>query len=152
MVEKAPEGTTPAAEPKICEHGFRWLRHEGERVCALEYLNRFVAPKKVERVSRHGRQLFLVFDTGEKLECCCESCGESHADDREFSDEIKDVALGRRALRFRLEDTDGHLVVWFARGDHLHLHRNALVRFRPPARRRRSVRPSHTPPEEKPTG
>jgi hypothetical protein len=33
-------------------------------------------------------------------------------------------------------------VVWFARGDHLHLHRNALARFRP-ARMARSVRPPH---------
>ena len=153
MVENE-EGTAPATEAKTCEHGLHWLRHEGEHVCALEYLNRYVAPKKVERVSRHGRQLYLVFDTGEKLECCCESCGESHGDDREFSDEIKDVALGRRALRFRLEDPDGHLVVWFARGDHLHLHRNALERFQPPTkprgRRRRNVRPTHSKPKEKP--
>jgi len=154
MAEKAVEGAAAASEAKTCEHGLHWLRHEGERVCALEYLNRYVAPQKVERVSRHGRQLFLVFDTGEKLECCCESCGESHGDDREFTDEIKDVALGRRALRFRLEHPDGHLVVWFARGDHLHLHRNALKRFRPPTklrgRRRRSVRPTHSEPKDKP--
>ena len=153
MAERAAEGAA-SSEAKTCEHGLHWLRHEGERVCALEYLNRYVAPKKVERVSRHGRQLYLVFDTGEKLECCCESCGESHGDDREFSDEIKDVALGRRALRFRLEDPDGHLVVWFARGDHLHLHRNALERFQPPTkprgRRRRNVRPTHSKPKEKP--
>jgi len=155
MAEPTPEGLATEARGKTCEHGLRWLRHEGERVCALEYLNRFVAPKKVERVRRHGQQLYLVFDTGEKLECCCESCGESHGDDREFSDEIKDVALGRRALRFRLEDPDGHLVVWFARGDHLHLHRNALVRFRPstkPRGGRRSVRPTHSNPEEKASG
>jgi len=146
------ESKKAESDVKTCEHGLHWLRHDGERVCALEYLNRFVAPKRVERISRHGHQLFLVFDTGEKLECCCENCGESHGDDREFADEIKDVALGRRALRFRLEDSDGHLVVWFARGDHLHLHRNALVRFRPPTRRRRrSVRPTHTPAEKKPT-
>ena len=124
------------------------MRRDGERVCPLEYLNRFVAPRRVERIVRHGRQLFLVFDTGEKLECCCEGCGESHGDDREFTQEIKEVALGRRALRFRLEDPEGHLVVWFARGDHLHLHRNALLRFRPPRRTRRSVRPLHAPSAE----
>ncbi|MGH9804530.1 MAG: hypothetical protein ACRD4D_05105 [Candidatus Acidiferrales bacterium] len=153
MGEVNRDATTDPTPSKTCEHGLHWLRHEGERVCALEYLNRFVAPRKVERVRRSGQQLFLVFDTGERLECCCENCGESHGDDREFTDEIKDVALGRRALRFRLEDPDGHLVVWFARGDHLHLHRNALKRFRPPAkqqrRRRRSVRPTHSAPEEK---
>jgi hypothetical protein len=128
-----------------CDHGLQWLRRAGERVCALEYLNRFVAPQRVERIHRHGRQLYLVFDTGEKLECCCESCGESHGDDQNFTRDITEVALGRRALRFRLEDPQGNLVVWFARGDHLHLHRNALLRFRP-ARRRRSVRPAHTGP------
>jgi hypothetical protein len=155
MAEAAAQDRAPKARGRTCEHGLHWLRHEGERVCALEYLNRFVAPRKVERVSRHGRQLFLVFDTGERLECCCESCGESHGDDREFTNEIRDVALGRRALRFRLEDPDGHLVVWFARGDHLHLHRNALKRFRPSPklhrRSRRSVRPAHSPSEDKPT-
>jgi hypothetical protein len=36
------------------------------------------------------------------------------------------------------------MVVWFARGDHLHLHRNTLLRFRPRARKPRSVRPTHT--------
>jgi hypothetical protein len=133
---------TGQASP-TCDHGLQWLQRAGERVCALEYLNRFVAPQRVERIHRHGRQLFLVFDTGEKLECCCESCGESHGDDQDFTRDITDVALGRRALRFRLEDPQGNLVVWFARGDHLHLHRNALLRFRP-ARRRRSVRPAHT--------
>ena len=140
MSEKS---TSETPSQSTCEHGLGWLRRAGDRVCALEYLNRFVAPERVERVIRQGRQLFLVFDTGEKLECCCESCGESHGDDREFTDEIKDVALGRRALRFRLEEPGGHLVVWFARGDHLHLHRNALERFRPSRRRRRSVRPGH---------
>jgi hypothetical protein len=56
---------------------------------------------------------------------------------------MSQVALGRRALRFRLEAESGNLVIWFARGDHLHLHRNALMRFRP-ARPPRSVRPRHT--------
>ena len=138
----------------ICEHGLHWLKaaspEPGERVCALEYLNRYVAPRRVDRLDRRGTELYLVFDSGEKLECCCETCGESHGDDPGFTDDIKDVALGRRALRFRLEDKSGHLVVWFARGDHLHLHRNALVRFHPPRRSRarptRSVRPAHTPP------
>jgi hypothetical protein len=37
------------------------------------------------------------------------------------------------------------MVVWFARGDHLHLHRNTLLRFRPRARRARSLRPTHSP-------
>lgn len=142
MSEKAVP-SRPAAEN--CEHGLTWLRAEGERLCALEYLNRFVAPKRVEKLERRGQRLFLVFDSGEKLECCCESCGESHGDDQEFTRDIQEVAVGRRALRFRLESQD-QLVVWFARGDHLHLHRNALLRFRPGRRRRRSVRPSHTPP------
>lgn len=144
-----------AAKAQTCEHGLRWLKAGGdpgaeERVCALEYLNRFVAPNRVEEVERRGTQLFLVFDSGEKLECCCETCGESHGDDSGFSDEIKEVALGRRALRFRLEIDSGHLIVWFARGDHLHLHRNALLRFHPvrraAARPTRGVRPTHTPP------
>jgi len=139
----------------ICEHGLRWLKEvreleAGEPLCALEYLNRFVAPRRVAELTRRGSRLYLLFDSGEKLECCCETCGESHGDDPGFTDDIKDVALGRRALRFRLEDKSGHLVVWFARGDHLHLHRNALVRFHPPRRSRtrptRSVRPAHTPP------
>lgn len=145
MTTKAPSQETPPSQ--TCDHGLHWLRRAGERVCALEYLNRFVAPRRVERLSRHGRQLYLVFDSAEKLECCCENCGESHADDRDFTQEIKEVAVGRRALRFRLEGESGHLVVWFARGDHLHLHRNALLRFHPP-RRRRSVHPRHTPPTQ----
>ena len=149
MSQETEDKPAEAGPAETCEHGLHWFRREGERVCALEYLNRFVAPKRVERIDRRGRQLFLVFDTGEKLECCCESCGESHGDDREFTQEIKEVALGRRALRFRVEKDDGHLVVWFARGDHLHLHRNALLRFRPPRRSRRSVRPAHTPSETK---
>ena len=95
------------------------LKHQDERLCALEYLNRFVAPQRVDKVTRRGTQLYLVFDSGEKLECCCESCGESHGDDQSFIREIKEIALGRRALRFRLE-ANGHLMVWFARGDHLH--------------------------------
>lgn len=137
-----------ARRQETCEHGLHWLKRKSERVCALEYLNRFVAPKRVERITRRGHHLYLVFESGEKLECCCEACGESHGDDRDFTQEVKEVALGRRALRFRLEGEGGHLVVWFARGDHLHLHRNALLRFRPP-RRRRSVRPSHSyPPQE----
>lgn len=146
----------PAPKPiGTCEHGLRWLRamaeaDASERLCALEYLNRFVAPRRVEQVTRRGSQLYLVFDSGEKLECCCETCGESHGDDPSFTDDIKDVALGRRALRFRLDPESGHLVVWFARGDHLHLHRNALLRFHPPRRTRprrtHAVRPSHTPP------
>ncbi len=139
------EKSDAAPVREICDHGLNWLQRAGERVCALEYLNRFVAPQRVERVLRRGSHLFLVFDTGERLECCCEGCGESHGDDQEFTREIKEVALGRRALRFRVEEPEGGLVIWFARGDHLHLHRNALVRFQP-ARRRRSVRPTHTPP------
>ena len=138
---------SPQSASPTCDHGLEWLRRAGERVCPLEYLNRFVAPQRVDRVSRHGQQLFLVFDTGEKLECCCESCGESHGDDQDFTRDITEVALGRRALRFRLEDPEGNLVVWFARGDHLHLHRNALLRFRP-TRRHRSVRPVHNPPAQ----
>ncbi len=144
-----PGQNPPASSTKeTCDHGLRFLRHEGERVCALEYLNRFVAPKRVERVKQRGSHLYLVFDSGERLECCCEGCGESHGDDPGFSNDIKEVALGRRALRFRLESATGHLVVWFARGDHLHLHRNALIRFQPPrhTRRTRSVRPQHKPP------
>ncbi|MFQ5777932.1 MAG: hypothetical protein ACE5IP_07990 [Terriglobia bacterium] len=137
---------------ETCEHGLRWLAEESERVCALEYLNRFVAPRRVEQVSRRDQRLFLVFDSGHTLECCCESCGESHGDDNEFTQQIKEVALGRRALRFRLERESGNLMVWFARGDHLHLHRNALLRFRPgrtpPGRPGRSVRPSHAPPAQ----
>ncbi len=139
-VKKAPR--TPFRQ--TCEHGLPLLKHEDERLCALEYLNRFVAPQRVDKVTRRGTQLYLVFDSGEKLECCCESCGESHGDDQDFTREIKEITLGRRALRFRLE-ASGHLVVWFARGDHLHLHRNALERFRPP-RRGRGVRPEHASP------
>lgn len=148
---------SPTRRPSAtCEHGLRWLKpavesESGERVCALEYLNRFVAPRRVERVTQRGRQLFLEFDSGEKLECCCESCGESHGDDQGFIEDIKEVTLGRRALRFRLEGESGQLVVWFARGDHLHLHRNALLRFHPPrtrGRRTRSVRPKHHPPAQ----
>lgn len=140
---------SPLPSPnETCDHGLRWLE-EGERVCALEYLNRFVAPRRVQEVSRRGQRLFLVFDSGQTLECCCENCGESHGDDEEFSQHIKDVALGRRALRFRLEQESGNLMVWFARGDHLHLHRNALQRFQPersPAGRSgRSVHPGHPP-------
>jgi len=136
------KATTARSREDLCDHGLPLLRREGDRLCALEYLNRFVAPHRVERVARRGGQLFLVFDTGEKIECCCESCGESHGDDREFTADIRDMALGRRALRFRLEP-EGHLTVWFARGDHLHLHRNALERFHP-QRRGRSLRPAHS--------
>lgn len=139
MTRKKP---TAVSAPDPCEHGLRWLTYEGERVCALEYLNRFVAPRRVEHLDLRGHRLYLVFDSGEKLECCCENCGQSHGDDPGFAEEIKEVSLGRRALRFRVEGKAGHLVVWFARGDHLHLHRNSLLRFRPT--RRRSVRPSHT--------
>jgi hypothetical protein len=138
----ADRSSLPPTAEKTCEHGLDWLESGDERVCALEYLNRYVAPCRVEHVSRHETQLFLEFDSGEKLECCCESCGESHGDDRDYNQEITHVALGRRALRFRLEAESGNLVVWFARGDHLHLHRNALARFRP-ARTARSVRPPH---------
>lgn len=137
-----------APSTQTCEHGLPLLKHQDERLCALEYLNRFVAPQRVDKVTRRGTQLYLVFDSGEKLECCCESCGESHGDDQSFIREIKEIALGRRALRFRLE-ANGHLMVWFARGDHLHLHRNALERFRPP-RRGRGVRPEHAPPAPAP--
>ncbi len=137
-----------APSTQTCEHGLPLLKHEDERMCALEYLNRFVAPQRVDKVTRRGTQLYLVFDSGEKLECCCESCGESHGDDQDFTREIKEITLGRRALRFRLE-ASGHLVVWFARGDHLHLHRNALERFRPP-RRGRGVRPEHASPAPAP--
>ncbi len=140
-----PKTPSSSSSKQTCDHGLRWLKQAGERVCALEYLNRVVASQRVERIRRRGDHLYLDFGTGEKLECCCESCGESHGDDQEFAREITEVALGRRALRFRLADPGGELVVWFARGDHLHLHRNALLRFRP-ARRRRSVRPAHTPP------
>lgn len=138
-----------------CEHGLPLLGgaeepESGERLCALEYLNRFVAPMRVERVTRARQHLYLVFDTGDRLECCCESCGESHADDRGFVEEIKEVALGRRALRFRLDAEAGSLVVWFARGDHLHLHRNALTRFRPRGRRPRQVRSRHAPTDQTP--
>ncbi|MBI2956340.1 MAG: hypothetical protein HYY26_03395 [Acidobacteria bacterium] len=140
---------TPASVTPTCpEHGLCVWQEGDERLCALEYLNRFVAPRRVEQLVRRGRHLFLVFDSGEKLECCCEHCGESHGDDPGFTEDIKEISLGRRALRFRLEGDGGHLVVWFARGDHLHLHRNSLLRFRPP-RPRRSIRPTHTPTEEK---
>ena len=135
----------PRASRAKCEHGLKTFAQEGERVCALEYLNRFVAPRKVERLTKRGKKLWLVFDSGERLECCCEQCGESHGDDPLFTQDIEEVSLGRRAMRFRLED--GNLVVRFARGDHLHLHRNSLLRFRPP-KRRRGVRPTHTPPAE----
>ncbi|MEE8199959.1 MAG: hypothetical protein V3R29_02225 [Candidatus Acidoferrales bacterium] len=147
MATKHPSSRQPS---QTCEHGLRVWQHQEERVCALEYLNRFVAPRRVERVERRGAHLYLVFDSGQKLECCCEDCGESHGDDPGFTGDIKDVALGRRALRFRLEEEGGHLVVWFARGDHLHLHRNALLRFRPPRRGRRTPtrRPPHTPPPQ----
>ncbi len=145
----------PRKTSATCEHGLKTFAQQGEQVCALEYLNRFVAPRKVERLTRRGKRLFLVFDSGERLECCCEQCGESHGDDPLFTKDIEEVSLGRRAMRFRLEDESGNLVVWFARGDHLHLHRNSLLRFRPgkrPARTTgRSVRPAHTaPPEEAP--
>ena len=139
--------TAPRRATETCEHGLRTFAQQGEQVCALEYLNRFVAPRKVERLTRRGKRLFLVFDSGEKLECCCEQCGESHGDDPLFTQDIEEVSLGRRAMRFRVEDESGNLVVWFARGDHLHLHRNSLLRFQPP-KRRRSVRPAHTPPAE----
>ncbi|MFQ5694923.1 MAG: hypothetical protein ACE5HB_02950 [Terriglobia bacterium] len=142
------EKREPPQPTPTCEHGLATFTREGEHVCALEYLNRYVAPERVTRVTRRGEQLFLLFDSGERLECCCETCGESHGDDPAFSSDIKDVALGRRALRFRLEEESGNLVVWFARGDHLHLHRNALARFRPPRRRCRSVRPAHTRPRQ----
>ena len=127
-----------------CDHGLPLWKCEEERVCALEYLNRFIAPRKVEKLRRRGSHLYLVFDTGEALECCCESCGESHGDDPAFRRDIEELALGRRALRFRLEGDTG-VVVWFARGDHLHLHRNTLLRFRPRARKSRSLRPAHLP-------
>ena len=125
----------------LCEHGLPWLRHADEKLCALDYLNRFVAPNRVEALRRRGTKLYLTFETGEKIECCCEGCGESHGDDREFVIEIEELTLGRRALRFRVEE-DGHLVIWFARGDNLHLHRNSLERFRP-GRKRRSLHPRH---------
>ncbi len=133
---------------QTCEHGLETFAKQGERVCALEYLNRYVAPRKVEKLSRRGQRLWLVFDSGEKLECCCEQCGESHGDDPLFTQDIEEVSVGRRALRFRVEDDSGNLVVWFARGDHLHLHRNSLLRFRPARRGQagRSVRPAHNPP------
>jgi len=144
--------SAPRQSRETCEHGLRVFKQQGEQVCALEYLNRFVAPRKVERLTRRGKRLFLVFDSGEKLECCCEQCGESHADDPLFTQDIEEVSLGRRAMRFRLEDESGNLVVWFARGDHLHLHRNSLLRFRPskrlPRQTGRSVRPAHTPPTD----
>ncbi len=146
------EKRSTKASTAACEHGLKTFTQQGEQVCALEYLNRFVAPRKVERLTRRGKKLFLVFDSGEKLECCCEQCGESHGDDPLFTQDIEEVSLGRRAMRFRLEDESGNLVVWFARGDHLHLHRNSLLRFRPgkrPTRQTgRSVRPAHTPPAE----
>ncbi len=142
----------PRKSRETCEHGLQTFAQQGEQVCALEYLNRFVAPRKVKRLTKRGKRLFLVFDSGEKLECCCEQCGESHGDDPLFTQDIEEVSLGRRAMRFRLEDESGNLVVWFARGDHLHLHRNSLLRFRPskrPARQTgRSVRPVHTPPAQ----
>lgn len=137
-----------------CEHGLPLLRRADEHLCALEYLNRFVAPMRVERVTRMGQRLYLVFDTGDRLECCCESCGESHGDDKGFVEDIKEITLGRRALRFRLDpEAKNMLVVWFARGDHLHLHRNALARFRPhrvPGRSPRRLRPRHTFPKGTP--
>ncbi|HXE74031.1 MAG TPA: hypothetical protein VNN18_00135 [Candidatus Xenobia bacterium] len=133
----------PRKSTPTCEHGLKTFARQGEQVCALEYLNRFVAPRKVERLAKRGKRLWLVFDSGEKLECCCEQCGESHGDDPLFTQDIEEVSLGRRAMRFRLEDESGNLVVWFARGDHLHLHRNSLLRFQPP-KRRRAVRPAHT--------
>ncbi len=123
----------------LCEHNLPLLQRENEPLCALEYLNRFVAPKPIARLRRVRQRLYLVFGSGDRLECCCESCGESHGDDTSFVREIKDLALGRRALRFRLDPQSGHLVVWFARGNHLHLHRNALARFRP----RRAPQPLH---------
>ena len=137
--------TSPSQQtekPDRCEHGLPWLLHRGERLCALEYLNQFVAPNRIEKVRRRGRQVHLVFDTGERLECCCESCGECHGDDREFTLGIEEMTGGRRALRFRIEE-DGHLVVWFARGDNLHLHRNALERFRP-GKKKRTLRTRHS--------
>jgi hypothetical protein len=130
-----------AAPQERCEHGLPLLRHAQEELCALEYLNRYVAPNRVAKIMRRGQQLFLVFDTGERLECCCENCGESHGDDKEFTGDITELTEGRRALRFRVEQ-DGHLVVWFARGDNLHLHRNSLERFQP-GKRGRSLRPQH---------
>jgi len=131
----------PTTEGK-CEHGLPFLQHDGEKLCALEYLNRFVAPHRVERVTRRSQQLFLVFDTGDRIECCCEACGQGHGDDHDFLADVREMALGRRALRFRMEPT-GHVAIWFARGDHLHLHRNSLERFRP-HRQGRSLRPAHT--------
>jgi hypothetical protein len=83
-----------------------------------------------------ARRLWLVFDSGERLECCCEQCGESHGDDPLFTQDIEEVSLGRRAMRFRLEDESGNLVVWFARGDHLHLHRNSCSASAPVSARR----------------
>lgn len=152
-MSEQPKEKSPESEN--CEHGLPLLRRADEHLCALEYLNRFVAPMRVERVTRAGRRVYLVFDTGDRLECCCESCGESHGNDQSFVEEIKEVTLGRRALRFRLNPEGGHLVVWFARGDHLHLHRNALARFRPhrpSTRTPRQLRPRHTSVEEEPAG
>ncbi len=133
--------TASHAKKEQCEHGLSFFSHANEKLCALEFLNRFVAPHRVEKIQRRGLQLYLVFDSGEKIECCCEDCGESHGDDTEITTDIVELTQGRRALRFRVEP-DGHLVIWFARGDHLHLHRNALERFRP-RRTRRSLRPLH---------
>lgn len=155
LTQRPPSVSEPRApkptQPQHCEHGLPLLRRADERLCALEYLNRFVAPMRIERVRRSGHRLYLVFDSGDRLECCCESCGESHGDDQGFVEEIKQMTLGRRALRFRLDGEGGNLVVWFARGDHLHLHRNALARFRPyrtSSRTPRHLRPRHTAPPE----
>ena len=134
----------------LCEHDLPLLKRENERVCALEYLNRFVAPMRVARLRRVRQRLYLVFGSGDRLECCCEGCGESHGNDLDFVREIKDLTLGRRALRFRLDPQSGHLVVWFARGNHLHLHRNALARFRPRhARPPQQLHLRHTSPQER---
>ena len=135
----------------LCEHDLPLLKRENERLCALEYLNRFVAPMRVARLRRVRQRLYLVFDTGDRLECCCESCGESHGNELDFVREIKDLTLGRRALRFRLDPESGHLVVWFARGNHLHLHRNALPRFHPRrahARAPQQLHLRHTSPQD----
>lgn len=146
MGSKSPSPGTPTGE--TCDHGLPLFPGPEDRLCALEYLNRYVAPMRVARVTRNGQRLFLTFDTGDKLECCCESCGESHGDDRGYVEEVKEISLGRRAMRFRLDPEAGNLIIWFARGDHLHLHRNSLARFRPQRRRSRAprqVRPRHTP-------
>ncbi len=134
--------TASHAKKEQCEHGLSLFSHANEKLCALEFLNRFVVPQRMEKIQRRGLQLYLVFDSEESIECCCEDCGESHGDDTGITNDIVELTQGRRAPRFRVEP-DGHLVIWFVCGDHLHLHRNALERFRP-RRTGRSLRPLHT--------